>query len=84
MSDATVQIIRSMVQAFWTAVLSLAVVDNALTELGVDSTAATAIAVPVTMAAVVWLGRQAPKVWRGFGWLINGIDRPPAYDTEAA
>lgn len=82
MSDATVQLIRSVVQAAWAVLLGLTAVQAALNELGLDGEYVAGVAITITMALVVWVGRRLDERSRVAGTIVNGISRPPAYDLE--
>ena len=81
MSDAAIQIVRSIVQTFWSVVLGLTAVERVLVELGVDGEWAKGVAVTVSMAVVIWLAQNLPKLHPILGNLVSGINRPPAYDA---
>ena len=78
-SDAFLQAYRSFVQAIWTAIFGLTVVADVLAEANLEPDTARSIAVPLTLAVVVVLGRQLPKLHPFFGYLINGVHREAAY-----
>ena len=74
-----IQLVRSVMQAFWSAVLGLAVVDGVIVELGLDPEWAKGAAVTVSMAIVIWLARVLPRIHPLLGNVISGVNRPPAY-----
>ncbi len=82
MNDAVVQLIRSVVQAFWSVVLGLTVVEEVLFELGIDGEWAKGAAVTVSMAVVIWLARNLPKLHPLLGNLVSGINKDPGYQVE--
>lgn len=75
-SEATTHIVRSMVQAFWTAVFSMAAVGPLLESVGLPQEVATAAAVTLTMGALILISRLAPVADR----IISGIQKPPTYE----
>lgn len=83
MSDAATQVVRSVMQAFWSAVLGLTVVDSFLVETGLDPEWAKGAAVTISMAVVIWLARNAPKLHPLLGNLISGINKDPGYTSPA-
>ena len=83
MSDQQIQVIRSMFHTLWSAVLGLAVFDELLVEAGLDTEWAKGVAVTLSVAVVIYVSQRVED-WgpfgRAIGRLLNGINRPPAYE----
>lgn len=82
MSDAAVQFIRSIVQAFWTAVIGLTVVDDFIQKTGLDPEWAKGVAITVSMAVVIFAARELPKLHPLLGNLVSGVNKDPGYGVE--
>ncbi len=75
-SEGTTHVVRSMVQALWTAVLSMAAVAPVLESIGLPQEAAVAAAVTITMGVLILISRLAPIADQ----IISGIQKPPSYE----
>lgn len=75
-SEATTHVVRSMVQALWTAVLSMAAVAPFLEAVGLPQEVAVAAGVTVTMGVLILISRLAPIADR----VISGIQKTPSYE----
>jgi len=74
--------IRTVIQAFWAAVLGLSVVDDWIAETGLNPELAKAAAVPVSIAVVVGISQLLPDTrvfWRLLAVAINGVPKSPGY-----
>lgn len=74
-----VQLVRTAVQGLWALVLNETAVGEFLDWAGIDGAVVESVFFLAALAAVVAAGRALGKVHPFFGWLLNGINRPPAY-----
>ncbi len=80
---AVVQVIRSIVQAAWSALFTITGVAEFFDAVGVDSEAALAIVFPIVLGLFIIVARGLEKLHPIFGWVFNGIARQPEYSLAA-
>lgn len=83
LNPAVVQVVRSIVQAAWSALFAIVGVSEFFEAIGVAPDAALGIAFPIALGLVVILGRALANVHPIFGYLFNGIHRNPEYALAA-
>lgn len=85
MNDTVIQLVRSAAHGFWAWLFGLEVVAQVLLDAGIQSeTVAEFIAVPLTVAAAAYLGRQLAKLHPWLDAIFSVIPREPTYAEPPA
>lgn len=84
LNPIVVQIIRSVWQGLWSAILSVAFVADFMESAGLEPGAAEAVAFPIVLGLFILAGRALERLHPAFGWMFNGIHRSPEYTAPDA